>query len=57
MRTGIAGVAREMVIMPVEQELSIYDRFRAELAIARGRLAPGGTGRSAGLLTPAGGPD
>jgi GTP-binding protein EngB required for normal cell division len=36
MRTGIAGVARRMVIVPVEQELSIYARFREELAIAGG---------------------
>jgi len=36
MRTGIAGVARQMVIVPVEQELSIYARFREELAIATG---------------------
>ena len=37
MRTGIAAVAQQMVIMPVEQELSIYTRFREELAIADGR--------------------
>jgi len=36
MRTGIAGVARQMVIVPVEQELAIYARFREELAIASG---------------------
>jgi GTP-binding protein EngB required for normal cell division len=36
MRTGIAAVARQMVIVPVEQELSIYARFREELAIAGG---------------------
>ena len=36
MRAGIAGVARQMVIVPVEQELSIYARFREELAIAGG---------------------
>jgi len=36
MRTGIAGVARQMVVVPVEQELSIYARFREELAIAGG---------------------
>jgi 50S ribosome-binding GTPase len=36
MRTGIAGVARQMVIVPIEQELSIYARFREELAIAGG---------------------
>jgi len=29
-------VARQMVIVPVEQELSIYARFREELAIAGG---------------------
>jgi hypothetical protein len=37
MRTGIAEVARQMVMVPVEQELSIYTRFRDELAIAGGR--------------------
>ncbi|HXZ75393.1 MAG TPA: ABC transporter [Streptosporangiaceae bacterium] len=36
MRTEIAGVARRMVLIPVEQELSVYDRFRDELAVARG---------------------
>jgi hypothetical protein len=36
MRTGIAGVARRMVVVPVEQELSVYARFRDELAIAGG---------------------
>jgi hypothetical protein len=37
MRDGIAGVAREMVVVPVEQELSIYTRFCDELAVAAGR--------------------
>jgi GTP-binding protein EngB required for normal cell division len=36
MRTEIAGVARRMVLIPVEQELSVYGRFRDELAVARG---------------------
>jgi GTP-binding protein EngB required for normal cell division len=36
MRAGIAVVARQMVVAPVEQELSVYTRFRAELAIADG---------------------
>jgi hypothetical protein len=36
MRDGIGGVAREMVVVPVEQELSIYTRFRDELAVAAG---------------------
>jgi GTP-binding protein EngB required for normal cell division len=36
MQTEIAGVARRMVLIPVEQELSVYGRFRDELAIARG---------------------
>ncbi|HEY1345098.1 MAG TPA: ABC transporter [Streptosporangiaceae bacterium] len=36
MRAEIAGVARRMVIIPVEQELSVYGRFRDELAVARG---------------------
>jgi hypothetical protein len=37
MRAGIAEVARQMVILPVEQELSTYTRFRDELAVAAGR--------------------
>jgi len=37
MRDGIAGVAREMVVVPVEQELSICTRFRDELAVAAGQ--------------------
>jgi hypothetical protein len=36
MRSRIATVARELVLIPVEQELSEYDRFRAELRTARG---------------------
>jgi GTP-binding protein EngB required for normal cell division len=36
MRSRIARVARELVLIPVEQELSEYDRFRDELKIARG---------------------
>jgi GTP-binding protein EngB required for normal cell division len=37
MRTRIATVAREYVLVPVEQELSEYDRFREELKTVRGR--------------------
>jgi hypothetical protein len=37
MRTGIAQVARQMVMVPVEQELSAYTLFRDELAVAAGR--------------------
>jgi len=36
MRSRIATVAREFVLVPVEQELSEYDRYRDELKIARG---------------------
>jgi hypothetical protein len=36
MRAEIAEVARRMVLVPVEQELSVYGRFRDELAVARG---------------------
>jgi GTP-binding protein EngB required for normal cell division len=36
MRSRIATVARELVLMPVEQELSEYDRFREELKTALG---------------------
>jgi GTP-binding protein EngB required for normal cell division len=37
MRSAIAEVALQLVIVPVEQELSVFARFREELAIARGR--------------------
>jgi hypothetical protein len=36
MRAGIAGVAHRMVVVPVDQELAVYARFRDELAVARG---------------------
>jgi GTP-binding protein EngB required for normal cell division len=36
MRTGIGDVANGMVILPVEQELAEYRRFRDELAVAAG---------------------
>ncbi|HEY2577464.1 MAG TPA: GTPase [Streptosporangiaceae bacterium] len=36
MRSRIATVAREFVLIPVEQELSEYDRFRSELKTALG---------------------
>jgi len=36
MRAAIAGVARQMVLVPVEQELAIYAQFRKELAVAGG---------------------
>jgi GTP-binding protein EngB required for normal cell division len=35
MRAGVAGVAQRLVVTPVEQELSMYARFRKELAVAR----------------------
>ncbi len=35
MRAGIAGVAQQTVLAPVERELSEFARFRAELAVAR----------------------
>jgi hypothetical protein len=37
MRSGVAQVARELVLAPVEHELSEYDRFRDALQAARGR--------------------
>ncbi len=37
MRAGIAAAAREMVVVPAEQELSEYRRFRAELRAAAAR--------------------
>jgi energy-coupling factor transporter ATP-binding protein EcfA2 len=36
MRTAIAGVAQQMVLAPVDRELSELVRFREELAVARG---------------------
>ena len=36
MRAGIADVARQFVVMPVERELSEFARFHDELAVARG---------------------
>jgi energy-coupling factor transporter ATP-binding protein EcfA2 len=36
MREGLTEVARQLVIAPVEQELSEYARFRDELAVALG---------------------
>jgi energy-coupling factor transporter ATP-binding protein EcfA2 len=36
MRARVAGVARELVLVPVRQELSEYDRFRGALKTARG---------------------
>ncbi len=37
MRERMAVVAREMVIVPAEQELSELERFRGELRVAAGR--------------------
>jgi len=36
MRAGIADVARQFVVVPVEGELSEFARFHDELAVARG---------------------
>jgi GTP-binding protein EngB required for normal cell division len=36
MRAGIADVARQFVVVPVERELSEFARFHEELAVARG---------------------
>jgi hypothetical protein len=36
MRAGIAGVARQFVVVPVERELAEFARFHDELAVARG---------------------
>jgi GTP-binding protein EngB required for normal cell division/type IV secretory pathway VirB2 component (pilin) len=38
MNAAIAGVARQMVLAPVERELSELARFRAELAVARSAI-------------------
>lgn len=37
MRTGIAAVARDMVVIPTEQELAEFGRFRTEYQVAAGR--------------------
>ncbi len=37
MRARIAVVAREMAIVPAEQELSEYRRFQEELRVAAGQ--------------------
>jgi hypothetical protein len=37
MRSRVADIARELVLAPVQQELSEYDRFRGALKTARGR--------------------
>jgi hypothetical protein len=44
MRARIAVVAREMVVVPAEQELSEYHRFREELRAAAARDEDGATG-------------
>ena len=36
-RSGVAVAARDLVLAPVRQELSEYDRFRDALKAARGR--------------------
>jgi hypothetical protein len=36
MRSRVAEVAHELVLAPVQQELSEYDRFRGALNTARG---------------------
>jgi hypothetical protein len=36
MRAGIADVAGQFVVVPVERELSEFARFHDELAVARG---------------------
>ena len=36
MRAGITEVARQTVLVPVEQELAVYAQFRDELAVASG---------------------
>ena len=45
-RARIAAVAREMAIVPAEQELSEYRRFRDELAVAAGHFVSDSTGPS-----------
>ena len=36
MRDRIAAVARDMVVIPAEQELAEFDRFRSEYQVAAG---------------------
>ena len=51
MRAEIGDVARRMVLVPVEQELSDYGRFRDELAVARGEGSRRHRRRPAGKLS------
>jgi hypothetical protein len=41
MREQVAAVARGLVLAPVGQEIAVYQRFRRELAVARGSRSPG----------------
>jgi energy-coupling factor transporter ATP-binding protein EcfA2 len=41
MRVQVAAVARELVLAPVGWEIATYERFRRELAAARGSRSPG----------------
>ena len=53
MRAGIAVVARDMVVIPAEQELAEFGRFRSEYQVAAGSLpsrrGSGGVGQHARL--------
>jgi len=36
----VVGVARDLVLVPAGQEIAQYERFRSELAVARGAHGP-----------------
>ena len=40
MRDRVAGVTRDLVLVPTGHEIAQYERFRRELAVAAGRLSP-----------------
>jgi hypothetical protein len=44
MRDRVAGVTHDLVLLATGREIAQYERFRRELAVAAGRLSPGGDG-------------
>jgi hypothetical protein len=49
MRDRVAGVAHDLVLLAAGGEIAQYERFRRELAVAAGRLSPGGTHSPRGI--------
>ena len=45
MRDRVAEVTHDLVLRPVGQEITQYERFRRELAVVTGRLSPGDAAR------------